>query len=141
MARQDESFGVIPLSCERGFWEVYLIKHRHGRYWGFPKGHAEASESPLDAAKRELKEETNLDVIRLLQEVPLAEQYRFILHQQLVSKRVLYFVAEVKGSPVIQKQEISRGCWFSVPEAFSKVTHSEARSILKAVEKILSLLP
>lgn len=137
MALQDESFGVVPLSLENGEWKVFLIQHRHGRYWGFPKGHAEKGEVPEEAAIRELKEETNLEIVRFLQKETLMEQYQFTLEKQRVFKRVYYFVAVVQGDVILQKNEISDGKWLSIPNALIQVTHPEGKSILVQVEKIL----
>jgi bis(5'-nucleosidyl)-tetraphosphatase len=131
--RQDESFGVIPLSNQTGRWEVFLIQHKRGRYWGFPKGHSEGKESPQEAALRELKEETNLDVVRWLQPKPLMEQYQFLIEGKRVFKRVFYFVAEVSGTVKLQEAEIQDGIWLPLAEALEKVTHSEGKAILSQI--------
>lgn len=135
--RQDESFGVIPLSKKNGGWEVFLIQHKGGRYWGFPKGHSEGKETPQEAAFRELKEETNLDVVACLQHKPLMEQYQFLIEGKRVFKRVFYFVAEVSGEVKLQEAEIQDGIWLPIAEALEKVTHSEGKAILSQVVKIL----
>lgn len=137
---QDESFGVVPLSRARGFWEVFLIQHRHGRYWGFPKGHAENNETREEAASRELKEETNLEIVRYLQSEPLMEQYQFTLDGRRISKRVYYFIAEVSGEVELQKKEIQDGLWVPLTEATDKLTHQEGKTILAQVAKILPSL-
>lgn len=38
MNREDESFGIIPLSKESGRWQVFLIQHRGRRTGDFQKG-------------------------------------------------------------------------------------------------------
>ena len=138
MVRQDESFGVVPLKNESGCWAVFLIKHKHGRYWGFPKGHAEAGETPQATAARELKEETNLDLIRFLTNEPLMERYSFMLGGSRIYKRVYYFIAEVSGEISLQKHEISDGSWFPLPDALQKLTHPEGKTILSQVSAFLS---
>lgn len=135
--QKDESFGVIPLSKNKGYWEVFLIQHHRSGYWGFPKGHAEAKETPQEAAFRELKEETNLELVQLLQKEPLKEQYTFVLNRRKVFKQVLYFIAEVQGQIVLQKGEIHDGIWLPFPEAIVRVTHQEGKTLLTLVEKIL----
>lgn len=135
--RHEESFGVIPLSKERGQWEVFLIQHNRGHYWGFPKGHAEKGESPHEAAFRELKEETNLNFVRLVREDPFIEQYQFSAEGKKIFKRVFYFVAEVSGKIQLQAKEIQDGIWLPLPEALKRVTHSEGKSILSQVAQIL----
>ncbi len=135
--KKEESFGIIPLQRKEGQWSVFLIQLKHGRYWGFPKGHPEPNETPKQTAIRELKEETNLDIVRYLQEEPLSEQYQFTLERRRVFKRVEYFVAEVAGEITLQKHEVQSGLWVPFPQAIEKVTHPEGKSILIEVEKIL----
>lgn len=52
------SAGVIPVRRTDGRW-LYLLLRAY-QYWDFPKGKTEAGETPLEAAMRELKEETGL---------------------------------------------------------------------------------
>lgn len=49
-----------------------LLLLRAYNYWDFPKGEVESGETPLDAARREVAEETGLEHITL----PWGEQYR-----------------------------------------------------------------
>lgn len=135
--QHDESFGVIPLCCKKGEWEVFLIQHTRGRYWGFPKGHAESGETAEQAAFRELKEETNLEFVRYLQKEPLSEQYQFSIEGRRIQKKVSYFIAEVSGEIHLQANEIQDGIWLKIPQAIEKVTHPEGKAILQQVEKIL----
>jgi len=131
---------VIPLSRSRGRWEVFLIQHNRNGYWGFPKGHAEEGETHLEAALRELKEETNLELAHLLKEEPLMEQYTFIVDRRRVFKRVFYFIAEVKGKVELQKQEIHDGKWLTISEALHQLTHQEGKDLLAKVENVLPKL-
>lgn len=135
--KYEESFGVIPLRKQKDSWEVFIIQHSKGHYWGFPKGHAEEDETPIEAAYRELKEETNLDPVGALRTDPFVEQYQFTLKGERISKRVSYFLTEVTGDVVLQNAEISNGIWLSVEGAIDKVTHSEGKSILSQVVSIL----
>jgi ADP-ribose pyrophosphatase YjhB (NUDIX family) len=109
---QDESFGIIPLSKQSGEWQVFLVFHKHARYWGFPKGHAEGNETPEEAASRE---------------------------QRYIVKRVFYYIAEVTGTVKLQEKEIEGGVWVSLPDAMNQITHPEGKSIIALVEKLLIL--
>lgn len=120
-----------------GVWNVFLIQHRRGRHWGFPKGHAEAGEEGLRAAVRELKEETHLDVVSYIQKEPLMEEYQFVHEGRRISKRVYYYIAKVKGEVRLQPQEVQDGMWASLQDAMEKITHSEGRALLLQVERIV----
>lgn len=131
---------MIPLKKGKGYWEVFLIQHNRSGYWGFPKGHAESNETPQEAAFRELKEETNLDLVHLLEKEPLMESYTFMLERRRVFKQVYYFIAEVGGTVHLQSQEIHDGKWLPFPEAIAQVTHQEGKTLLMQVEKMLPKL-
>jgi bis(5'-nucleosidyl)-tetraphosphatase len=139
--KYEESFGIIPLrKTEGGFWEVFLIQHNKGHYWGFPKGHAEEDEMPIETAFRELKEETNLDPVDCLRNDPFVEQYQFTIKGERVSKRVSYFAAEVTGNVILQSIEIQNGMWVPLDQAIEMITHAEGKSILSQVVTILPKL-
>lgn len=135
-----KSFGVIPLIEEAGEWKVLLILHQEGNHWSFPKGRRQGDdETPLQSALRELKEETALDVERLLQETPMLEKYKFRRKDAIIHKIVYYFPAIVSGTLSLQEEEIRDARWLSLNEAMSLLTFAEARSLCRHVMTLLNL--
>ena len=134
-----ESFGIVPFLNENGTWKVLLILHREGNHWGFPKGKANPGETPLEAATRELKEETGLSVIQILREEPLAEQYQFRRKKEFIVKIVHYFPALIEGSLQLQQEEIRDAKWLPVSEALKQLTFREARHILQEFLRHLNI--
>lgn len=55
------SAGVVVVRPADGEWRYLLL--RVFRNWDFPKGGVESGEMPLDAARREVEEETGLTVL------------------------------------------------------------------------------
>lgn len=135
---KDASFGVIPLRFHEGILEVLLVFHTRGKYWGFPKGHKEGTETSQQAAERELQEETGLHVVSYAQSHPLVENYRFYTAQGLVSKRVEYFIAFVQGELALQAREIAEARWIPLPQASALASFPEARSMCMQVAKLVS---
>lgn len=134
---KEESFGIVPIAKHHDEWKVFIILHKEGNHWGFPKGRKTAKEDPKTAAARELQEETGLVVERYLQDEPMIESYQFRSKQQLVLKSVFYFPAIVKGEIRLQPEEIRDGKWVSLKEAHHHLTFQEARSICQQVIKLL----
>lgn len=56
---QRRSFGIIPIAFADGRAPEFLILRAYDK-WDFPKGGAEPGETPLEAARRELAEETGI---------------------------------------------------------------------------------
>ena len=53
------SFGVVPIAQDNKGDTVFLILRAY-KNWDFPKGGADEGETPLDAALRQMKEETGI---------------------------------------------------------------------------------
>lgn len=130
----ERCYGIIAL-CDRE--KVFLVKHKKGSYWGFPKGHVDSLEEPKEAAKRELKEETNLDVFRFLSDEVFEESYSFFRGDREIFKEVFYFVVEGGGDIKLQDKEIVDGGWFPIDDARSKITYEESRKVLDRVRRVL----
>lgn len=140
MARvQEASFGIIPLKQIDGIWQVLLILHKGGRHWAFPKGRSNPGETELESARRELKEETGLDVEKLLQDEPLTEQYEFRRKGESVVKTVQYFPAVVSGTVRLQPEEIQDAKWVLLKEAVRHLTFREAKEMCRMLVRLLNL--
>lgn len=136
---QETSFGVIPLQQNGDHWQVLLILHKGGRHWAFPKGRSNPGESALESAKRELQEETGLEIERLLQDEPLVERYEFRRKGEVVTKTVQYFPALVRGEVRLQPEEIRDAKWVPLKEAVKHLTFREAKEMCQSLVKQLNL--
>lgn len=129
----ERSYGVVPLKQNKKEWQVLLVQHGTALYWGFPKGHPEASETPQETAKRELFEETNLEVVRFFSHTPFEQHYKFIWKGKLIHKTVGYFAAEVKGTPRIQADEIKSCQWVPLEKACEVITYPTDQSVCREI--------
>ncbi len=115
-------------------WKVFLIQHKKGSYWSYPKGKPEDGEAPKESAVRELKEETNLSVEQFLELDPLVEQYSFMRDEMMIDKTVTYFLAIVSGALLLQPDEILDGRWVPLGEAEKLITFEESKRICKKLK-------
>ncbi len=133
----EESYGTIPLKKKKNKWFTFIIKNKSGNHWGFPKGHANISETPKLAAARELKEETNLKIIRYLYQEPIIEQYHFKRNSDEITKKVYYYLVEVEGISKITVDEILDGKWIELTDAKEEITYPQSKAVVTQVEIIL----
>ena len=137
--RPDEvSAGGVVGRPAAGGWEVCLVLA--GRYWGFPKGHLEAGESPPQAALREISEECGIppDALALVAALP-ASEYSYKRHGRLTFKIVHQFVVVVPAGTPLQPQvsEIDEAAWLSFDEAIHRASFADTRRALLAAQPIL----
>ncbi len=135
---KEESFGIIPILKNEKNYLVFLIHHRNGDHWGFPKGHADGDEKEIDIAKRELFEETNLEVENFISKEPLIEKYHCIKNNMQVDKTVKYYIAKVKDKNFkLQQEEIIDGKWVTFEEAKEIISFFQSKEILEKAYKIV----
>lgn len=134
--KSETSYGVIPVMYKDQIPYLLLIQH-HSGFWGFPKGHKEKEESDLEAASRELKEETGLNLTKLLHKEPFSENYCFRHKGQPISKKVLYYLALVEGSLSVQAEEVKDAKWVPVTQAEAFATYSEGKALVRKVLEFL----
>lgn len=134
--KHEHSYGIIPLKREGQSWNVLLVQ-LHAGHWGFPKGHPELHETPLETAARELFEETGLDIVQLLSEQTFHEKYFFKFQGTLIHKQVTYFIAEVQGQEKIMEDEVKAIQWVPLLDAVDHVTFDQAKKICRQVNQIV----
>ncbi len=81
-----------------------MVKHSE-RQWEFPGGHIEGKETPLQAAKRELKEETGLT----------GKSWKDCGIAELDNGNLALFSCTVSGTPKPVTQEIKTARYFTAP--------------------------
>ncbi len=134
---KEKSCGAVVYKYVDDDIYVLLVKHNIG-HWSFPKGHVEKNESEEETAIREIKEETNLDVI-------LDNNFRFVNtysprynSKKDIVKDVIYFVGYPTNDKIkAQDEEISDIKWYDVDKAYDIITYDNDKEVLrKAIEYI-----
>lgn len=134
---KDEAFGIVPM-LQDAQPKFLLIQH-HAGHWGFPKGHADAGETPLQSAQREFTEETGIANYVLLEGVEFSEQYSFHRDGQRFDKTVVYFLAIVPSPDVsFQAEEIQNYAWLPFEAAIARLTFDGAKRVLAEVNQYLN---
>lgn len=131
--------GVIFRRAPEG--ALWLVIRDSYRNWGFPKGHVEQGESEVDAARREVEEETGL--AELIHRSPALDiDWFFRFRGKLIHKTCAFFVFESPAGDACPQEEegISACRWLLFDEALRVLSYANAREVLRvAGEKIAEL--
>lgn len=123
---KEKSCGAVVINDKN---EVLLVKHNVG-HTSFPKGHVEANETEAETAKREVKEETGID-IKLDTNIRVTITYS---PKENVIKDVVFFKAKpIGGKLTPQIEEVSKVEWVSINKALDLITYEDDKKVLKKI--------
>ena len=119
---------VVFRRSERGIRVLVLRAYKN---WDFPKGMVEPGESELDAARREVAEETGLHELVLHGPIRVIDWY-FRFRAKTIHKYCHFFLFESRrGEPVPEEAEGITACvWHPLDEAQQTVSYDNARDVL-----------
>lgn len=144
MSQQDQSYGIVPVIKRDNEWQVLLIEQisyrgPNDKFWTFPKGHAEAGESPEQAALRELEEETDIREVTLEQRETFVMHYTFVHEGTTIQKTVFFYLGYCHSPAVtiVNPHEIASLRWCSFAEAQTLLSHDNSRQLLHEVVAFL----
>jgi bis(5'-nucleosidyl)-tetraphosphatase len=128
---KDKSFGVVPIFKDTNGELLFCLVQHQGEHWGFPKGHPDKNESEEETALRELKEETGLKEVQLVQNIFFNENYIFDKDGNRYDKSVKYFLGLVTNKNTNTQDEfmdeITEVKWLSYKEARDLITFENAK--------------
>lgn len=132
------SAGVVVVHWNRDHHDYLLL--RAYNYWDFPKGVVESEESPLQAAVREVEEETTLTGLRFR----WGDVYRETHPYNQGRKVARYYIAEsastevrLPPNPELGRPEHSEYRWVDRAEAWNLLT-PRVRAILEWTDGIIA---
>lgn len=113
--------------------EVLIIRQNQG-HWCFPKGHVEGNEDETETARREVKEETGLD-IRFLGGFREETHYS---PREGVEKDVVWFLASPASDTLHrQKEEVAEILWANRLDAAALLTYDNDRQLFRKAVRFI----
>jgi 8-oxo-dGTP pyrophosphatase MutT (NUDIX family) len=136
MVRDERSAGFLifhrrPSVAPPGDLRFLLLDY--GRHWDFAKGHVDPGETDLEAAVRELREETGIREFRAIPDFQQEIVYFFRNSRYgLIRKTVVFFLAEVPRTEVILSEEHVAYDFLSFEPAVKRATFAAGKELLRA---------
>lgn len=133
----EKSCGAIVYRKYHGNTEILLVRSIKSGHWSFPKGHVEEGETEEETARREIKEETGLDV---LLDTGFRETVTFSPKRN-TKKTVVYFVGMATSRELIpQQEEISELKWHEIGQAIGVLTYENDKTIVSKAKAFIALM-
>lgn len=133
--KREFSCGAILYTIEDGVRKYVLIMEANGTY-GFPKGHRRSGETEIEAALREIKEETGVNAT-------IFPNLKRTIHYTMPNKNikeVIYYAAKFENQELIPEDTgILAAKKFDIESALSMIRFQQVRDILVEIDYILEM--
>lgn len=132
----EKSCGAVVFTRENESIKYVIIESKEG-FFGFPKGHIENNETELETARREVLEETGLQV-EFLENFRTEDSHTFQRNGETRMKHVVYFLAEFSNQvPLAQETELNNIYLMDYETALSSFQFESSKRILTEAHKYL----
>ena len=130
--KQTESAGGGVINSQG---QVLVVSQR-GKSWSLPKGHIDAGETPLAAARREIYEETGVSELELVKELGSYQRYKIGLDgdDKAELKTMIIFLfktPQMDLQPIDPKHPEAR--WVDKEQVAELLTHPKDKDFFKQV--------
>lgn len=131
--------------------EYLLLNHGPSRkpdfeYWNFPKGGMERGESEMEAAKREIEEESGLSDLKIFSGFRVLERYftrgmKLSNKDKVFFKTVVFFLAQAKNKEIKLSDEHVGYEWLPYEAALERIRlHKKSQKVLERADKFIKKL-
>lgn len=133
---EERSAGAILYNDGTQGRRFLLLRYPAG-HWDFPKGNVEKGETEKGTVTREVREETGLDKIRILDGFRRNIEYFYRRDGKSVHKVVVFLLAETKEDVVKISSEHQDFGWYEYKEALRRVTYNNSKRILTEAQNYM----
>lgn len=135
---EELSAGAVVFYDDQKSSREYLVLNYPAGHWDFPKGAVEKGETEVQAAIREIREETGIEVTSFMNGFRRKIEYRYRKANQLSHKQVVFFLARSQTREVRLSYEHAKYEWLTWEQAQSRLTFANARNVLRDADLFLS---
>jgi bis(5'-nucleosidyl)-tetraphosphatase len=147
---QEKSVGAIIFRIENGVKYYLLLKYKE-KHWDFVKGHGDFGETEEQTLRREAKEESGIEDLKIIEGFKEYHKYFFRQYKDKISEKdriagktpwvfkiVNFYLAQTQTKEIKLSEEHQDYKWLVFEEAVRQVTYKNAKEILKKANNFLS---
>jgi ADP-ribose pyrophosphatase YjhB (NUDIX family) len=141
VVREPTAGGIIFRRNAKQEIEILMIQDAKDR-WTIPKGHIEEGESAKETAEREIREETGLQDMKVLNWLGKIH-FRYRRATSLVLMTTEIFLVQAKGDTnKLKPEDWMNGIkWFPMTEALDKIEYDDIGKLILLAQKKIRELP
>ncbi len=133
---KEHSAGIVLYRSEDNSSNMILLLHYGNGHWDFPKGNIEVNETQIQAAVRELEEETGINRFRLVPGFKETLVYNYKKKSEQVAKTVTFYLGITTISKVVISSEHIGYVWLTYQESVKILTYDNAKKLLTQANMI-----
>jgi 8-oxo-dGTP pyrophosphatase MutT (NUDIX family) len=141
--RREVSAGGVVVRERDGVRELAVIRPHGRRVWALPKGHIDPGENAEQAAIREVREETGLDVTLEADLGPIHYSYHF--RGERIFKSVHFFLFHFHAGDIdrleeAMRVEVDEARWIPLADAAYQLAYRGEREVVARAVELLDRL-
>ncbi len=137
---KEVSAGAIIFKRDKEIKYLLLFRKKEEHFnalWSFPRGKIEKNENELDAAKREIEEETGLKDINFLENFKEKINWFYKKDNQVIYKESTFFLAEYKSGEIKISEEHDDYKWCNYEETIELLKFKNIKEVFEKADKFL----
>lgn len=131
--KKETSYGAVIYKIENNKL-LFLIEHMALGHYSICKGHIEKGESETQCALREIKEETNLDVIL---DTSFSYTVSYSPKKNIIKDVTFFLATPATDTIIVQKEEVVSASYLEYDDALSKLTFDTDRRTLELANEYI----
>jgi bis(5'-nucleosidyl)-tetraphosphatase len=132
----EHSAGAVVFRQESG-QVLYLLLHYEEGHWGYPKGHIEKGETIEQTVSREIREETGITELEVIDGFRELTKYFFIFEGQRIFKTVAFLLARAHTQQIKISSEHIGYEWLTYRDASERITFKDEKTLHRKADKFI----